>query len=107
MNSRFIRSTVEESKAEGKSTPGLGRKQRFSTSLNPSRERLHCRRFVDSRNGYLTNYLSLGVNTPCNGLYGKAPPERGTFFRLQVYERVGILLAEVYIKGRKIRQFGL
>ena len=28
--------------------------------------------------------------------YGEAPPERGTFFRLQVYERVGILLAEVY-----------
>ena len=28
--------------------------------------------------------------TPYNGLYGEAPPERGTFFRLQVYERVGI-----------------
>ena len=27
---------------------------------------------------------------PYNGLYGKAPPEKGTFFRLQVYERVGI-----------------
>ena len=25
-----------------------------------------------------------------------APPERGTFFRLQLYERVGILLVEVY-----------
>ena len=24
------------------------------------------------------------------------PPERGTFFRLQVYERVGLLLAEVH-----------
>ena len=33
--------------------------------------------------------------TPCDGLYGEAPPERGTFLRLQVYERVGILLAEV------------
>ena len=33
----------------------------------------------DSRNGYLTKYLSLGVNTPYNGLYGEAPPERGTF----------------------------
>ena len=30
------------------------------------------------------------------GLYGEAPPERGTFFRLQVYERVGILLVELY-----------
>ena len=28
--------------------------------------------------------------TPYNGLYGEAPPERGTFFRLQVYKRVGI-----------------
>ena len=28
--------------------------------------------------------------TPCDGLYGEAPPERGrTFFRLQVYEREG------------------
>ena len=29
-------------------------------------------------------------------LYGEGPPERGTFFRLQVYERVGILLVEVF-----------
>ena len=28
--------------------------------------------------------------------YGEAPPKRGTFFRLQVYERVGISRAEVY-----------
>ena len=25
-----------------------------------------------------------------DGLYGEAPPERGTFFRLQVYEMVGV-----------------
>ena len=31
-----------------------------------------------------------------DGLYGEALPKRGTFFRLQVYERVGILLVEVY-----------
>ena len=37
-----------------------------------------------------------GGGTPYNGLYGEAPPERDTFFRLQVYERVGILLIEVY-----------
>ena len=37
-----------------------------------------------------------GGGIPCNGLYGEAPPERGTFFRHQVYERVGILLVEVY-----------
>ena len=33
---------------------------------------------------------------PYNGLYGKAPPEKGTFFRPQVYKRVGISQAEVY-----------
>ena len=31
-----------------------------------------------------------------NGLYGEAPPERGTFFRLQVYKRVGISQVKVY-----------
>ena len=36
--------------------------------------------------------------TPYNGdLYGEAPSERGTFFRLQVYKRVGISQVEVYI----------
>ena len=30
-----------------------------------------------------------GGGTPYNSLYGEAPPERGTFFRLQVYKRVG------------------
>ena len=35
-------------------------------------------------------------NTPYNGLYGKAPPERGTFFRLQVYERVEKCVILVY-----------
>ena len=33
------------------------------------------------------------------GLYGEAPPERGTFFRLRVYKRVGIY--EVYKLVRK------
>ena len=37
-----------------------------------------------------------GGGTSYNGLYGEAPPERGTFFNLQVYERVGISRAEVY-----------
>ena len=37
-----------------------------------------------------------GGGTPYNSLYEEAPPERGKFFRLQVYERVGILLVEVY-----------
>ena len=33
-----------------------------------------------------------GGGTPFNGLYGVAPPERGTFFRLRLYEREGISL---------------
>ena len=37
-----------------------------------------------------------GGSTPYDGLYGEAPPERGTFFMLQVYERVGVSLVEVY-----------
>ena len=37
-----------------------------------------------------------GQGTPYNGLYREAPPEKGTFFRLQVYARIGILIAEVY-----------
>ena len=32
---------------------------------------------------------------------GEAPPERGIFFRLQVYERVGILLVEVFTREGK------
>ena len=35
-------------------------------------------------------------HTPYDSLYGEAPPVRGTFFRLQLYKRVGILLVEVY-----------
>ena len=34
--------------------------------------------------------------TPYNSIYREALPERGTFFRLQVYERVGISQVEVY-----------
>ena len=37
-----------------------------------------------------------------NGLYGKAPPERGTLFRPVAYERVlGISLVEVYERVAK------
>ena len=41
------------------------------------------------------NHCNTPGGIPYNGLYGEASPERGTFFRLQVYERVGILLFEV------------
>ena len=34
-------------------------------------------------------YPPRGGGTPYNGVYGEAPPEGGTFLRLQVYKRVG------------------
>ena len=37
-----------------------------------------------------------GGGTPYNRLYGEALPERGTFFRLQVCERVGISRVQVW-----------
>ena len=42
-----------------------------------------------------------GGGTPYNGLYGEAPPERGTFFRLEVRERVGILRVQVWERVEK------
>ena len=42
-----------------------------------------------------------GARTPYDGLYGKALPERGIFFKLHEYERVGILIVEVYKKVGK------
>ena len=42
-----------------------------------------------------------GGATPYNGLYREAPPERGTFFFLQVYKRVGISQVEVYKRVEK------
>ena len=36
-----------------------------------------------------------GWGTPYNGLYGEAPPKRGTFFRLEGYKRIGISIVEV------------
>ena len=38
----------------------------------------------------------------------EAPPKSGTFFRLQVYERVEISLVKVYERvGRSVKYFGL
>ena len=42
-------------------------------------------------------------DTPYNGQYGEAPPERDTLIRLQVYKRVGNSLVEVYErKGKSV-----
>ena len=51
--------------------------------------------------GNYRNSCGGGGGTPYNGLYGEAPPERGTFFTLQVYERVGISRVEVYERLRE------
>ena len=48
-----------------------------------------------------------GGGTSYNGLYGEAPPERGTFFRLQVYERVVISQVEVYKRVGKSGHLGI
>ena len=40
-------------------------------------------------------------STPYDGLYGEAPPERGSFLRLHVYESAGISLVEVCEKVGK------
>ena len=47
-----------------------------------------------------------GGDTLYNGLYGEAPPERGSFFRLQIYERVGIPFVKVYCKRARVRISG-
>ena len=43
-----------------------------------------------------SSYQLPGGDNAYDGLYGQAPPEKGTFFRLQVYERGGISLGEVH-----------
>ena len=43
-----------------------------------------------------------GGGTPYNGLYVEFPPERGTFFSLKVYKRVGISQVEVYKRVWKL-----
>ena len=57
---------------------------------------LLCGFFINIINGCLASQPPL-----YNGLYGKTPSEKGTFFSLRVYEKVGILLSEVYEGVRK------
>ena len=56
------------------------------------------------------NWIVIGLvppgGTPYSGLYGESPPKGGTFFRLQVYERVAVSPIEGYqllksVKGPK------
>ena len=49
----------------------------------------------EARN-YHMEYIISGVGgSPCNELYGEAPPERGTLFRLEVYKRIDVSRVEV------------
>ena len=60
---------------------------------------------VDVLNGFVTCFFPASAKdfnvsdspgrTPYNGLYGDVPPDRGTFFRLDVHKRVGISRVEV------------
>ena len=68
-------------------------------SCTPSEVTLYTCTDVHSANQ--ESYRGGGGVTPYNGLYGEAPPERGTFFRPQVYEREGILLFGVYERVEK------
>ena len=43
-------------------------------------------------------------NTPYNGLYGDAPPERDTYLRLEVYKRVEISRVDVQKRQGKLPQ---
>jgi len=40
-------------------------------------------------------------DTPYSGVYGEAPPERGAFFKLEVYKRVGKIAILVYERVTK------
>ena len=42
-----------------------------------------------------------GMGAPYNDPYEEASPERGTFFTLRVYERVGISRVGVYVRVGK------
>ena len=53
------------------------------------------------QDGYFLQFPSLLTNSSYNGLFGEAPPERGTSFRLQVFKRVGISLVEVFERVQK------
>ena len=58
-----------------------------SCKIREVHENLLCRR--------VEGYIIPG-GAPYDGLYREAPSEMGIFFRLQVYERVGISLVEIY-----------
>ena len=68
----------------------------------------HCRNIKWLTHTTCMSYPGGGGCTPYDGLYGEAPPERGIFLRLHEFERLGILLVEVYKKvGKSACHLGL
>ena len=59
--------------------------------------------FTESKKKTIIDYTPKrgGGGTPYNGLCGEARPKRGTFFRLQVHERVGKSAISVCKKAQK------
>ena len=53
------------------------------------------------RHNFLLDRTDLTLNLPYNGPYVEAPCERATLFRLQVYERVGKSVIEVYERNKR------
>jgi len=61
------------------------------------------KKLSELRRGPITNSTHIpGGLLPMMAYKGVGPPKRATFFRLQVYERVGISLVEVY---KRVGQF--
>ena len=66
-----------------------------------------CKFIATKESGYIRKEFNsqrtgLGPGgTPYDGLYGEAPPERGTFLGIHVYEKVEISLVEVFKRAEK------
>ena len=73
---------------------------RFACDINQLAKNLDSI-FIQDHHHPIVSIWPGGGGTPYNGLYGEAPPKRGTFFRLQVYKRIGISQVEVYKRVRK------
>ena len=66
---------------------------------------LFCLKLYEADTYFRVRQLTVSVaqgSTPYNGLYGEALHKRGAFFRLQVYERVGASVVEVYKRVRNL-----
>ena len=70
-------------------TPPPNRASLYGSLLTEVRVQTKCSEVCTHNRGQDSPLQSPG-GTPYDGLYGEAPPERGTFFSLQVYKRVGI-----------------